>query len=249
MKAARSHDYLHLIERWRALAARWNWRMTAFAQESDQDIFVIEGGAAAGPALYLSAGIHGDEAAATEGLLAWAERSAERLKDCAFTAFPCLNPWGLIMNSRTDRFGRDLNRSYNDPDCLQVLRQLEWLAGRRYDVAVMLHEDYDGSGFYLYELGGPDSWGRSLVAAAEPFVGVESRPDIDGIPQEGGVVIREVNPALLEEMPRHPEAIYLAMQGTPRCYTNETPSEADIDARVSAHAAVLDRVLDLLGTA
>lgn len=245
MKASRSHDYLYLIERWRALAARWNWPITAFAEESAQEIFVIHSPADSGPALYLSAGIHGDESAATEGLLAWAERSAARLNQCRFTLFPCLNPWGLILNTRNDSAGRDLNRSFNDPNCPQVVRQLEWLADRRYEAAVMLHEDYDGTGFYLYEVG-DGGWGSQLAAAAEPFVGLETRPEIDGLAQVNGVVAREFGPELLERLPNHPEAIFLAMQGTPRCFTMETPSEAAIDDRVRAHAAVLDRLLDLL---
>ncbi|HEY5793149.1 MAG TPA: M14 family metallocarboxypeptidase [Chthoniobacterales bacterium] len=238
-----------MIERWRALAARWGWQLYAFAQESGQEIFVIESAFPAGPSLYLSAGIHGDEPASTEGLLAWAEGSAERLSRCAFTLFPCLNPWGLILNMRNDSQGRDLNRSYNDPECQQTLRQLAWIADRSYDAAFMLHEDYDGTGYYLYEITPGESWGGQLVAAAAPFVGVEGRPDIEGVPHSGGVVTRELAPDLLELMPKHPEALFLAVNGTTRCYTLETPSESAIDCRVDAHVAVLNRALDLLGAA
>lgn len=245
MRASRSHDYAHLIERWRTLSEHSGWKMEAFAEESGLEIWVIESGTNTGPALYLSAGIHGDEPASTEGLLAWAERNAARLGHTAFTIFPCLNPWGLVMNTRTDSFGRDLNRSYNDPKCPQISRQLAWVADRRYDVAVMLHEDYDGTGFYLYEIGPLESWGAELVAAAEPWVGVESRSEIDGIPQAAGVVTRPLGPELFEHLPNHPEALYLALRGTPRCYTLETPSETAIDQRIEAHAAVLDCLWEL----
>ena len=249
MKTARSHDYFYLMDRWRALAAEWDWPMTAFAEDSGQEVFVIESRASAHPALYLSAGIHGDESASVEGLLAWAQRSAARLNRCRFTLFPCLNPWGLLMNTRTDSAGRDLNRCFNDPDCPQTARQIRWLGDRDYDAAVMLHEDYDGTGFYLYEIGGGESRGNELARAAEPFVGLETRAEIDGIGQRNGVVTRELGPDLLEHMPQQPEALFLALRGVPRCYTIETPSEAAIDDRVAAHAAVLDRFLDLSGVA
>lgn len=247
MKAARSHDYAHLIERWQRLAERFGWKMSAFTREGDYELWVVESvPTGAVPAVYASAGIHGDESAATEALLAWAGRSSERLNQCAVTFFPCLNPWGMVMNSRADREGRDLNRSFNDPDCLQVLRQLDWIRGRRFDLAVMLHEDYDGTGFYLYELTPEESWGKELIAAAAPWVGVESRADIDGMISDAGVVTREIGPELLELVPKHPEALFFALNGTPRCYTLETPSEHHIDARIEAHAAVLDRMLEML---
>jgi len=246
MRAARSHDYAHLIERWRALADQWGWKMEAFAEESGLEIWVIESRVQTGPAFYFSAGIHGDEPASPEGLFAWAERRAAELSQAAVTIFPCLNPWGLIMNTRADRFGRDLNRSYNDLECPQIVRQLAWLGDRRYDLAVMLHEDYDGSGFYLYELSDAESWGDQLVAAAAPWVGIESRSEIDGTPQTGGVVTREVGPELFASLPKHPEALFLAMRGTARSYTLETPSEAAIDQRIEAHGAVLDRLWELL---
>ena len=249
MKATRSHDYAYLVERWQELTQRMGWRMASYAREADEDLWVAETPGRAGPALYFSAGIHGDEPAATEALWLWAERNATRLSACSVVFFPCLNPWGLRGNGRLDYAGRDLNRCYNDLDCALVQQQLACIAGRHFDAAAMLHEDYDGTGFYLYEIASGVSWGPTLVAAAAPWVGVEARREIDGVLADSGVVQREIGPEILELMPKHPEALYLAMNQTRRCYTLETPSEDCLDDRIEAHVAVLNKLLDLLKVA
>ncbi|MFM8884809.1 MAG: hypothetical protein ACKOKC_00105, partial [Chthoniobacterales bacterium] len=76
----RAHDYAWLVRRWRALAEREGWRMRKFAQADVFPVYVIESPARSGPSLYLSAGIHGDEPAATEGLITWCEKRARALR-------------------------------------------------------------------------------------------------------------------------------------------------------------------------
>ncbi len=89
------------------------------------------------PSIYISAGIHGDESAATEGLLAWAERNPELLEKLNFLLFPCLNPWGLISNSRYDSEGRDLNRSYHSSKVPQIALQMALFSDNAFDLALM----------------------------------------------------------------------------------------------------------------
>ena len=68
----RCHDYPFLIRRWRKVARAAGLTMTPFMQASGHDLFVLTS-RYNGEAVYLSAGIHGDEPASTEGLICWAE--------------------------------------------------------------------------------------------------------------------------------------------------------------------------------
>jgi succinylglutamate desuccinylase len=101
--------------------------------------------------VYLSAGIHGDEAAATEGLYGWAEIHAAILPELPVMIFPCLNPWGLLSNRRTDSENRDLNRSYHLNELPRIRAQKDLIQRQSFRLTMCLHEDYDARGVYLYE--------------------------------------------------------------------------------------------------
>lgn len=193
------------------------------------------------PALYFSAGIHGDEPAATEALVTWAAKRARALAGCDFLILPCLNPWGLLHNNRNDGCGRDLNRGYHRRDVPVIAAQKALLRGRKFDAALMLHEDFDGRGIYLYEVpGARPCWGEKLLAAAAKHLPLEPRTSVEGRRCRGGLIRPRVIP---RNLPGHPEALFLAAGHTRRSMTFETPSEFSITARVAAHGAVLDGVL------
>src|SRR5580704_932791 len=104
------------------------------------------------PRLYLSAGIHGDEISGPWALL-------EMIRHPGFfsgfdvTIFPLLNPDGLARGVRTNRDGIDLNRDYRNSRSLEIKGHIETLLTLgRFDACLMLHEDYEGIGAYLYEL-------------------------------------------------------------------------------------------------
>jgi hypothetical protein len=44
-----------------------------------------------------------------------------------------------------------------------------------------------------------------------------------------------------------PEAVYLRLQGCPRVFTIETPSEYGLDRRVRAHVAVIEECIRRVG--
>ena len=167
----RAHDYAWLVKRWRALAKREGWKMRQFAEADGFPVYVVESPPRPGPKLYLSAGIHGDEPASTEALVAWCAKRAGALKRCEVLIFPCLNPWGLQHNNRNDAHGRDLNRGYHRNDVTVIEAQKKIVRGRFFDAAVMLHEDFDAHGVYLYEIpGARPFWGEKLLAAAAKHV-------------------------------------------------------------------------------
>ena len=239
-----AHDYAWLVKRWRALARRMGWQMGEFAAADGFPVYAVGSARQAGPRLYLSAGIHGDEPASTEALIAWCTRRARALQSCQLLIFPCLNPWGLQHNNRNDARGRDLNRGYHRHDVPVIEAQKRILRGRFFDAAVMLHEDYDAHGVYLYEIPGERPfWGERLLAAAARHVRREPRASVEGRRCRRGLIRTRITP---QTLPEHPEAFCLRFGHTKRSLTFETPSEFSLTARVRAHGAVLDEVLRLL---
>jgi hypothetical protein len=159
--------------------------------------------------------------------------------------FPCLNPWGLQHNNRLDARGRDLNRGYHRSDVPVIQSQKKILRGRKFDAALMLHEDFDAHGVYLYEIpGAKPFWGESLIAAAENYLPAEPRKRVEGRRCRHGVIRTRITPSSL---PEHPEAFLLRFGHTMRSLTLETPSEFSLTARVRAQMAMLDAVRAKIG--
>lgn len=241
-----AHDYGHLTKRWRRLAKRHRFVIRDIAHVWGLPVYELRRKLPGAPRVYLSAGVHGDEPAATEALIEWAERGPKHWRAFDLTIFPCMNPWGLVHNSRTDEYGRDLNRCYNRRDIDIVDAHLRAIAGDSFDLALTLHEDYDAAGLYIYEVatGRKPYWAETLLEAARPFVPPDSRRRIEGRKASGGVVRRKISPDL---MPDWPEAFVLHFHHARRTFTIETPSEFHIDQRVGAQIAVIDRALACLG--
>jgi len=241
----RAHDYPYLIQRWRKLARNAGLKMARCVKAGGHELYYLENTRAGreAPSLYFSAGIHGDEPGATEGLLAWAEKNAALLKQTNLLIFPCLNPWGLLGNSRLDSEGRDLNRSYNNAAVPQIGAQVHIMDDRRFDLALALHEDYDAHGVYIYEVPSEKPhWGETMLKAAAKHIPPDRRRKIEGRPARGGVVRRKITPDL---MPDWPEAFILHFHHARRTFTVETPSEFHLDDRVDAQVAVITRAVDL----
>lgn len=237
----RVHDYAHLATRWRSVAREAGLRLRPLAKEDGFSHFYIETPRLTHtPGLYLSAGIHGDEAAAPEALLQWAERNAKRLAKWPLLIFPCLNPWGLCNNSRTDSKGRDLNRLFHLDTHPVVAAVKKVTRPHRFKIALPMHEDYDAQGIYLYEVRrGNRGFGETLLHCAKRFLPPDGRRNIEGSPSKNGLIRRRVSPAKFAKM-GHPEAIWLHLFHSENTFTFETPSEAALDLRVRAQMAVID---------
>lgn len=240
------HDVKALFRQWATLARRTGWTMGTIAHHDGWDIPVLTRGDWKNGGVYLSAGIHGDEPAAPQALLTWAQNHPEDFNRLCGIIFPCLNPWGLAANQRTDRRGRDLNRIWHKErhPLVGPIRRL--LAGADFHLAVSLHEDFEAAGFYLYEpMGQRPGWGGSLLRTATRFLPIEPRRTIDGRRvTRPGHFYRRINANDFEDF-GWPEAIYLHLVHTRRSFTLETPSEFDLPRRVAAHVAVLHHLLQL----
>lgn len=204
-------------------------------------------GDAALPAIYVLAGVHGDEPGGVEAAL----RLLESLADGAapltrhrLLILPCLNPSGLADGARANRIGQDINRQFHAD------RTQESAAVRRFldpHAAVMLtdlHCDREAQGFYLFELLGGrvpplgDAVLGSLTALGVPL---EEAPFFAGYTGKRGMF--SPSTADLEEFQRRALGQSLAEwgwgNGIPRTYSLEAPAgEALIGDEGEAGAAM-----------
>ncbi len=236
-----------LIRRWRTVARRSGLAMTQYGEHDGFPLYVLQTRRpkADAPSIYLSAGIHGDEPGGTEGTLGWAQKNPKMFQRARFTIFPCLNPWGLTNNRRSDASGIDLNRQFHDASLpyFKVLHDV--IAGQRYALSLALHEDYDGQGIYLYELNSAATpLSPQLLAAARHILPHDPRRRIDGRQfTQPGYLHRNVT---RRKLPDGPEAIFLARGKVDVCLTVETPSEFSLDRRIRAQRIIIQTAIQLI---
>lgn len=196
-----------------------------------------------GPAAYLSAGMHGDEPA---GPLA----ALELLRAGSFDAgpwllCPALNPTGLTAGTRDNAEGIDLNRDYWNRRSKEVRAHAAWLESLPCpQLFCSLHEDWESSGFYLYEINlaedRPDRV-ASIFNAVAPWFAPEASTLIDGHEiRAPGWIYHAAEADLPDDWP---EAIFLAKRGCPLSFTYETPSAMALNDRVAAQMAAVRAAL------
>jgi murein peptide amidase A len=196
------------------------------------------------PRIYLSSGIHGDEPAPPQALLALLERGAFDDRATWFL-MPMLNPAGYRQGTRDTPAGVDPNRDYRARRTPEVAAHVRWLERQpRFNVALCLHEDWEATGFYLYELN-PDnqpSLAPTMIAAAATKGLIEPALIIDGRPvHQPGIICPEPDPQLRDQWP---EALYLEAFHTRHTYTLETPSGVTLEQRVGTLVHAVEAGLD-----
>lgn len=184
--------------------------------------------------IIISAGIHGDEPSGVECLLTLLETCPPWLKAFDLTLFPCLNPWGYEHNMRTNEEGRDLNRLWKSNDSKEISFVCHILGNRRFHLTICLHEDYDATGFYVYELTRHQTpCAPIVVKAVSRILPIDPRERIEKRRAHHGVIIRS-----MESVPRRkywPEAFCHFKHYTDHTLTSETLTHFPIEKRVRAH--------------
>lgn len=246
----RAHDFDALMERWQVVADSAEWETVTLAMHGDYPVIGYRSQAAwdDGKALYLCAGVHGDEPAGVWGLLEWAEQNGDFLCGRSLLVLPCFNPWGMVENRRCDHRGRDLNRMFHQTSMALFKGWRRFVGDRKFRLALLLHEDYDAQGLYIYELGrrGCD-FGHPILEKCQSIIPIESRPEVDGNEFDRGVLVRKQGfQQLVEERLEggYPEAIYLRIHHAQIALTFETPSEYSLWDRVRAQSRFLDAAME-----
>lgn len=194
----------------------------------------------AGPRIYLSAGIHGDEPAGPLALLELM-RMGFFTPEIDWVVCPALNPTGLAKGRRENADGIDLNRDYWQRSSVEVTAHAAWLeASASPAMFLSLHEDWEANGFYFYEINlGVDEPCRAdeLLEAVRPWFMPDPGHEIDGHSPRGPGWIFHAAEADVPE--GWPEAIFIAKLGCPLSFTFETPSHAPLASRVAAQCAAV----------
>lgn len=190
--------------------------------------------------VYLSAGMHGDEPAGPLALLRLMDEGFF-VGDVTWLLCPALNPTGLARGTRENAQGIDMNRDYWQKRSIEARAHAAWLEQRGMpDLFLSLHEDWETSGFYFYEINlGRDTPQRAarIIDAVTPWFHPEPGDDIDGhLPRTPGWIYHEAEADVPEGWP---EAIFMAKHGCPLSFTFETPSHAPLEKRIAAHCAAV----------
>jgi hypothetical protein len=232
----------------KALARAHGWSIEEIPLVGKPSLIALTRGTLLGAQLplrvYLSAGIHGDEPA---GPLAVRELLEENRWPANFALWliPCLNPTGFAFNRRENVDGVDLNRQYLQPEAEETRAHIAWLERQpSFDLCLCLHEDWESSGFYVYELN-PDnqlSAARAMVERVAAVCPIDVSEMIEGRSASGGIIRPSADP---RSRPQWPEAFYLLTHKTGLSYTLEAPSDFPLPTRVAALLAAAKAAIEV----
>jgi protein MpaA len=201
------------------------------------------------PRIYISAGMHGDEPAPPLTLLELLEAGVFDDRATWFLC-PLLNPIGLSLHTRENADGVDLNRDYFSLRAAEIRAHITWLQRQPpFDLTLCVHEDWESTGYYLYELNPNQrpSLAEAMLAAVHDCCPIDLATVIDGRPIDAVGIIRPVDDPALREL--WPEAIYLRAHHTTLSYTLESPSAFPLAQRIAAHRAAISTALSLVAPA
>lgn len=201
-----------------------------------------------GPAVYLSAGIHGDEPAGPMAVTRLLGERSGWFWAFSWVIFPCLNPWGYERDLRRNEKSVDLNRLWRENREPEIRAVRNSIHGRQFEIAYLMHEDYDARGFYLYELA-PDrtSQGEKIVRAVRSILPIEPRRVIERRRVTSPGLICRGASHRLEGRKRWPEAFYLIGRHAGHLFNAETPSTGfDLERRIGAQIKGLRAALEFL---
>jgi len=232
-----------LLADFKAAAEKAGFNVATYGVIDQRPLYAFTRSAAAtgsqGKRIYISTGIHGDEPAPPMALLSILQNNTLPLENDYYIC-PCMNPSGLAIHSRENSEGIDLNRDFSDFKSREIELHHEWVKEQidDLDMAIHLHEDWEASGFYLYEInfGEVESRADSILQAAAAWVPIEIAVSIDGHSASGGIIRPPANHDVPEGLP---EALFFQRRFNLLNYTLETPSSLELTARVQAMQAAL----------
>ena len=193
--------------------------------------------------ILITGGMHGDEPAGVEAVLQFLARdNTTLLKNFSFLVLPCINPYGYVHNTRETLDGIDINRAFETEDIAEVAIVKKALGQTQFSLAIDFHEDYDATGFYLYEGKRDEQYiGPELATAAKAIGRID--PDDPG----------EDAPDLAEGVYKVATAWgtqgltpYLLHFHSEHVIISETPTVWHLEQRAALHLTILDTALNII---
>ena len=194
--------------------------------------------------ILMTGGVHGDEPAGIEAVLSFLEGPVtDFLDDYFFSVIPCVNPSGLDIGKRENQEGQDINRAMSDDSVAESVLIRKWVAGKRFDVFFDHHEDYEATGYYMYEAQKDDALlGDRIVQAVKEIGPVDGTENTDeGLDTPISEGLFGVNPKWRSQG----WSAYAYYENSDHVVLCETPSTAwPLDQRVKAHRIAQTITLD-----
>ncbi len=193
--------------------------------------------------ILVTGGVHGDEPAGVEAVLQFLERdNTTLLKMFSFIVIPCINPYGYVHNTRETVNGVDINRAFEAEDVAEVIIVKKVLAQTQFSLAIDFHEDYDATGFYLYEGKRDEKYiGPDLATAAKTIGPIDPEDPGEDAPNLAEGVYKVADSWGTEGL-----APYLLHFHSEHVIISETPTVWQLEQRAALHLMVLDTALSTL---
>lgn len=211
-------------------------------------------GDAALPAIFLLAGVHGDEPGGIEAALHLLETLADGVVPLTryhLLVLPCLNPSGLADGTRANRIGQDINRQFHSDVTQETAAVRRFLRLPGAAALVDLHCDRQVQGYYLFELrreGVSSLADPILQGVTEAGFPLEERPFYAGYLGRRGLFAPTT--AELEEYHRTAAGRSAAEWGwsnaVAHSYSMEAPSGGGYERSAAMHSAALSALFAAL---
>ncbi|MDA1192451.1 MAG: M14 family metallocarboxypeptidase [Candidatus Poribacteria bacterium] len=243
MKATMQRDYSHVTQRLASIHDL-RIRIEELEQADGYPLFGVSIGDPSLPAIYISAGIHGNEPSGVEMALRWIEDGHAAWSDrIRFEILPCNNPRGWVNDVRENGHGIDLNWAFDRDDLPEIRAIRRFIKGKRFAAVIDLHEDWESPGFYLYELNRRQRYLSDAIMERVAAVCPINRNDvIEGENAVNGALHPDLN-SPRRQLRGSGVPVALFDEHTDHLMTTEAPTDAPLETRVAAHLAVIETVV------
>jgi len=192
--------------------------------------------------ILLTAGVHGNEPSGVEAVLRFLEKDhGDLLNHFEFSIIPCVNPEGYVQDTRENGQGVDINRAFEEDNVAEVQIVKNLFSENQADCFLDFHEDWEATGFYLYEGTRDDqSIGPRIISQVETIGPIDLKGDDDGgndEPLSHGVYAVATSWGTMGLAP------YMLKFHASRAIIAEAPSDWAMETRVAAHLSALETVL------
>ena len=193
--------------------------------------------------ILITGGMHGDEPAGVEAILQFLTRdNTTLLKNFSFLVIPCINPYGYVHNTRETRDGVDINRAFEEDDVAETVIVKKALGQTQFSLAIDFHEDYDATGFYLYEGKRDEKYiGPDLATAAKTIGPIDPEDPGEDAPDLAEGVYKVATSWGTQGL-----TPYLLHFHSEHVIISETPTVWQLEQRVALHLTILDIALNTL---
>lgn len=237
-------DYSHLIKRLKSLNWHYMHIETAGSSVKGYPIYKVKlrGNTKNQRRVLLSAGIHGDEPAGVETILRFLEQdNSHLLQSFEFLVMPCINPYGYVYDTRENSEGIDVNRAFEDNSAVEAVIVKKALQEKCFELFIDFHEDWEYSGFYLYEkCRHGELIGSEIIRNVKKIGTIHKGKMVDDFPVSNGLVSPDLD---AEDFGYEAMAVYIYKFHSEHIITCETPTNWDMEQRVNVHLVTLDSAL------